>query len=181
MNLSDLAANPWVEDELSKPEQAGWESRFATETELAHLAYLDVFDRDAAIQEIARDDKGAQPVPGVPQRTVKNYRLSADPDFVIMNCVAVERPIGSPRHTTESCAQEWISDLAPSGASQVLVVAGNPHIPRTKRIIQRVTQEHRPDIELVACGPAARPEASIQLSLGEVGRLIHMDVELLRS
>jgi hypothetical protein len=181
MDLKALSADEWVQDELSRPTKPGYRSRFATETELARLAYLEHFSH----AELSRTNPATRPslVDGIPDRNFASYTFTANgyPELTLMDCAAVERPAGPARHTTGSCATEWLEEVTLSDKAQVLVVAGNPHILRNIRDIRRATrQNERPDIELTVCGPAANPAASIQLYLGEVGRLLYMDAMVLR-
>ncbi|HEY5442549.1 MAG TPA: hypothetical protein VIJ68_03355 [Candidatus Saccharimonadales bacterium] len=171
MDMAALSANAWVRDELSLSSVPGKES-FATETHLTRLAYLEAFGPQAVLKATSlRTEQGE----------AASYTLKTDdyPDFVLMNCQAVVRARGPARHTTVSCAAEWLETVAPRVASKVLLVAGNPHTLRNARDIQAVIRhQDRADIDLSVCGPAAAPNASIQLFLGEIGRLLYTDVQL---
>jgi hypothetical protein len=163
MDLEALATDEWVRDELTKPSGPVWNSGFAAETDLARLAYLESFPRAGLIKSDA---------------TAYTFAALGYPDFTLMDCPAVERPTGSTRPTVDSSATEWLNTEAPSENASVLVVAGNPHIPRNDRDIRRVAaRQEREDIVFTVCGPAANPEATIQLYLGEIGRLFYMDVQ----
>lgn len=178
MDIAGLSADGWVRGELAKDGTADWRGRFATETELARLAYLESFGPVQAVMGRAADAADGGRTEGVPDRQVSSYTFLAPdrPRFKLMNCAAVERTGGSPRHTTRSCAAEWLEETPPSDGARVLVVAGNPHGLRNLRDIRSVARSAgRPDVDLSVCGPAADPDASIQLYLGEIGRLLYMD------
>lgn len=176
VNLAGLAGNGWIRRELAKPNGQGWENGFATETELARLAFLERFPK----AELVDVDSSLQTsvAGGVPDRAAASYTFANEdfPDFVLMNCAAVERAQGPPRHTTTSCAAEWLQTFSPEPATNVLVVSGNPHILRSGHDIRgSLTDSGLADVELGVCGPAASPNASLQLYLGEIGRLLYID------
>lgn len=181
IDMAALSINPWVGNELSLFSTSD-KSGFATETQLARLAYLEAFGPQANLKAINNSTEEAV-VANTPEPEVASYTLETNgyPDFVLMNCRAVTRATGPPRHTTVSCATEWLQTVAPQGASKVLLVAGNPHTLRNARDVQGVIRhQDRDDIKLNVCGPAAAPQASIQLFLGEIGRLLYMDAQLQR-
>lgn len=176
--LADLDA--WVSGELAKPTEHGWQSQFATENEISRLVYVEAFGPAEPHSVTVPNRARITPIEGVPARDVTSYTFKSDsyPDVTIMNCAAVQRSAGQPRPTTESCAVEWLEDHAPGPDAQVLLIAGNPHMLRTLRMVRGTLVEGgRADLSLSVCGPAADTEASVQLYLGEIGRLIYMDAE----
>jgi hypothetical protein len=100
--------------------------------------------------------------------------------LAVMNARTVSRENvgGQPRHTTESCAAEWLTgEHAPKPDARVMFVTNNPHTRRTTASVQDVIDQfgsNRP--ELVGCGPAAYDNAKPALFLGEIGRLLYTDL-----
>jgi hypothetical protein len=183
MDLAGISENSWVAAELSKSSGFGWGDGFATETQLARLAYLEHFPDAELGNTTLAVTRPAVPAVDVPPRKFASYTFAAEgyPGFTIMNCAAARRPKGSPRPTIASCVAEWLQDMAPPPGASVLVVAGNPHTLRHGQDLRRVSDAHeRSDIHYSLCGPAAHPAASLQLYLGEIGRLLYMDVRAAR-
>jgi hypothetical protein len=181
MDLETLATDAWVREQLARPEEPGWSNRFATETGLARLAYLESFGH-AKLRRITTEMQLTSAASGIPRPGAARYSFTADgyPGFVLMNGKAVARKSGPPRPTTKSCAEEWLEKIAPSPGAQILIVAGNPHTLRAKRDIQQIARQNgRADINFTVCGPAANPEASIQLYLGEIGALLSQDARVM--
>ncbi|MCA6095546.1 tetratricopeptide repeat protein [Streptomyces sp. SCA3-4] len=95
----------------------------------------------------------------------------------MLNAAARHRPQGPPRHTTASCAEEWLAHLPPAKGASVLVVSGNPHTERTLGDIARVARTAgRDDLSLHPAGNGApEPPWRLELCLGEVARLLYND------
>jgi hypothetical protein len=172
-----VGADPWAATQYELPVTYDWTGQFATETDSARLAYLEQYPKAKLIEMIPADN--SQVVPGVPARLASQYVFEAPdaPEFRLMNAAAVARAKGTARHTTASCAMEYLADVASTGLESVLFVSGNPHIGRNGRELRDIFKIYRPDLMIDICGPAANPQASIQLMLGEPGREIHMDVQ----
>ena len=183
MDIPSLASDRWVNSQLANGNHADPYLGFPTETELGRVAFVETFGvnswHTASELRIKAGGKSAAPVYQVASNTFSighnNY-----PEFVLMNCPAVDRGDDRPpRHTTVSSAEEWLATQAPPEDARVLVVAGNPHIHRNLRDIQNVLKaKDRQEVKLEICGPPASPNASIQLYLGEIGRLLYMDTLL---
>jgi hypothetical protein len=156
INFEELSGNSWISHQLRKP--AG--EQFATETELVRLAYHEHF-----LDTVLQDDDELR------------FTTSDYPDFVLLDCPAVQRPNGPTRPTIASCTREWLNRIPSRKAASILLVSGNPHIERNLRDVRQTISVMRPDIELTVCGPAASINASIQLHLGEVGRMLYMDTQ----
>jgi hypothetical protein len=178
VDMSQLGNNLWVKQQLARSDAGSpWLRSFATETELAQLAYLEHHPE----AHLNHSQIGFAPrIATVPQRTVAYQTFSADasPDFTLMHCAAVapERPGAPVRHTSASCAREWLQSVAPEGPANVLMVSGNPHTLRNARELTSIIHEAgRDDLKVSVCGPAASPKATTQLILGESARLLYMD------
>ncbi|MEU3873165.1 MULTISPECIES: hypothetical protein [Streptomyces] len=175
-----LLRHPWVRAELARDPQDGnrWERPFATEYELAIAAALIVFG-PALVSTARHPATGPATVAGIPPRTVLWERLSTAEglELTVLNAAARHRPQGPPRHTTASCAEEWLAHLPPATGTHVLVVTGNPHTERTLGDITRVARAAgRGDLSLHPAGNGA-PERPwrLELCLGEVARLLYND------
>lgn len=119
---------------------------------------------------------------------IKSYTFNAEEvslnamEIVVMNArtVSREKVSGQPRHTTESCAEEWLTgEHAPvrGDGTSILFVTNNPHTRRTTASVQDVVDKLGANhIDLVGCGPAAYEDAKTSLYLGEVGRLLYTDL-----
>ncbi len=182
---ADVRDDPWVRMLEGRLEEGDpWEF---TETESAHLMMMKLFGHlalQAANVELGNAEGPHTSLPthqdGVPPREVESYELETEggQKILIMNAAAVDRGDGRPpRHTTASCAREWLQHHAPPHGARVLFVSSNPHTLRTAQDTYAVLEEMgRGDIELVVAGASAPSNATIQLFLGEVGRLIDNDV-----
>ncbi|AJT62224.1 hypothetical protein T261_0534 [Streptomyces lydicus] len=100
---------------------------------------------------------GPATVAGVPRRTVLWQRLHTADGLALtaLNAAARHRPQGPPRHTTASCAEEWLTHLPPAAGAHILIVSGNPHTARTFSDITRAARATgRDDLALHWPGPA---------------------------
>ncbi|MEW2581321.1 hypothetical protein [Streptomyces syringium] len=176
-----LLHHPWVRAELARDPQDGnqWERPFATEYELAIATALIVFGPALALAA-HQPATGPAPVAGIPRRTVQWQRLRTVEglELTVLNAAARHRPQGPPRHTTSSCAEEWLAHLSPGNGADVLVVSGNPHTERTLGDIARVArQAGRDDLTLHPAGNGApKWPWRLELCLGEIARLLHNDI-----
>ncbi len=102
---------------------------------------------------------------------------SGDLTVELMDAPPVDRPQGKPRHTTESCAEEWLEHRQPEYGSRVLFISSNPYIQRTNRAFERVIANNgRNDIEVISAGPGAYLDASNHVFLGEIARNLYEDL-----
>jgi hypothetical protein len=99
-------------------------------------------------------------------------------EIIAINAPAIRRPLGPPRHTTESSLLEWLAiDTDIRGDETVVLISSNPYILRTSRNFQKVIRSMYPLINLYTCGPAAvRDELLPRRILGEITRNIYEDV-----
>jgi hypothetical protein len=181
INLDAITAGAegeqWIQTELAKSEEHSWKGRFATETELARLALLEHYP-SASLRGMVKD-MDPKTATGVPGHSIRAYLYDIQgAEFTVLNARAVDRK-GGPRHTTASCAEEWLNITPPSLGAKVLLISGNPHTKRTDQDVREIlNQRARCDIEMTSCGPAANPNATTQLYLGEIGRLLHNDLKV---
>ncbi len=100
----------------------------------------------------------------------------------LLHTLAVERPNGEPRHTTEACIADWLATYQPPASARVAFVTANPHIERTALSAQVVLRKHkRQDLEFIPSGTAANPNLKETFYLGEVARLLYENQRLLRA
>ncbi len=111
---------------------------------------------------------------------VQDWRFTfEDNPVVLINGKAVNRGgIGAARHTTESCAEQWLelygSEL-PENA-RIAFVTSQPYGLRTTRATQNIVDKlGRPDLQLVGGGPAAHDGIRDHTFRGEVARNIYED------
>ncbi|MBD0746750.1 hypothetical protein BG418_34555 [Streptomyces sp. CBMA152] len=175
-----LLRHPWVRAELTRDplDRDPWQRPFATEYELAIAAALTVFGPGLTLTD-RRLATGPATLSGIPRRTVlwQELRTADGLALTVLNAAARHRPQGPPRHTTASCAEEWLAHLPPAVGARVLIISGNPHTERTLGDIARVARcAGRDDVILQAAGNGApdRPWR-LELCLGEIARLLHND------
>lgn len=186
---ADVSQDPWVQmlqSEGRLDEQNPWG---LTETDSAIWMLKKQAGRLAlsganldANTDIWRNPADRVPLPDdVPSRIFESFEFQTDggQPILVMNAAAVDRGEGRPRrHTTRSCAIEWLENHTPPQGARVLFVSSNPHTLRTAQDTYQVLREMgRGDIQLVVAGASAPGNATIQLFLGEVGRLIDNDVQ----
>ncbi len=108
----------------------------------------------------------------------KVFHGDGDKKVIMINAPAVERPLGPPRHTTESTLQEWLRLAPPIQDARVLLVSNNPYVHRTARNLANVLATERPDVRFDYCGASAeRNHTLIQRTLGEVARNLYEDLQ----
>jgi hypothetical protein len=163
--------NRWVQKQLETT------NPFGTETEMARLAMLKTFGGTVIFRH-ARIDMESRGAGVQKTRDILDVAFSVEgyPDMSLLNARAVDRPQGLARHTTASCVTEWLQSYNVEENARVLFVTGNPHTERTgAEATQILAETGRGDISLDPVGPAAHEAASLQLILGEVGRLLYRD------
>jgi hypothetical protein len=94
----------------------------------------------------------------------------------LLHTLAVPRPNGESRHTTEACIGDWIETYQPKDGARVGMVNANPHIDRMIRSARSVaTSLGRSDIELIPAGPTAPLGIRESIFLGEIARNLYED------
>lgn len=97
--------------------------------------------------------------------------------ITLIHTKSVPRPLGAPRHTTEGCVSDLITNIKPSHSATIGFIATNPHTERTSRSARRTMAGlGRTDIELVPSGPHALDSYSHALYRGEVARNLYEDL-----
>lgn len=116
------------------------------------------------------------PTPEGPDH-LKGYELEWNNIPVsLMHTLAVDRPQGERRHTTEACVEDWLQRRQPRQHARIGFIAANPHIERMGRATARMLREAgRPDLELVVGGSVAADNLSHNYYLGEIARLLYED------
>lgn len=198
----DITSNPWVQEQLKLEWEADpqnpWTAQFATETDLGRVATMKLSQNGADLHPYRIDlevtdlqDPHSQLPPklsytekgmeiDVPARLITDYRFTDGDgqEVVIMNAAAVNRGTSPSRHTTRSCTSEWLARHTPPSNARVLFISSNPHTLRTAQDAYAVLEESgRGDIQFHVAGASAPGNATVQLFLGEVGRLIDNDVK----
>lgn len=96
--------------------------------------------------------------------------------ITLLHSPAVEREQGEPRHTTESCLTDWITNHEPTQGATMAFIATNPHIDRMNKVARRVLRDTgREDITVVTAGPGAIGAFKNSLYLGEIARNLYED------
>jgi len=110
------------------------------------------------------------------------YEFSySDMNISLMHTLAVPRPNGAPRHTTEACVKDWLERYEPAEGARIGFIGGNPHLERMARATVRILiKEGRDDLVLVAAGPAASSQRTHPHYLGEIARSLFEDQRDLR-
>lgn len=128
------------------------------------------------------------PVPRAPHPLVSSYTFSAantPHDIVLLNGRPVDRGAlaGHPRHTTESCAEEWLaSRYSPLDQedAHVMFVANNPYIGRTTLNVRAAMDAHgAAHVRLSSCGPEGAAHINDRLRLGELARRFYAEAQLI--
>lgn len=175
----EMPVDAWFAEKVELPWASGinpWLRSFATETDLCRLAVHKIFRSCELITEHPVP-KFEATLPGIPARDVMayQYHLPSYPDLFVVNARAVLRR-GKSRHTTQSSLREWLDFFAPPMNSKVIVISNNPHIPRLAQEVHHVLREFgRNDVSAVCCGAGAAVETSVDLVIGELGRLLFND------
>lgn len=128
------------------------------------------------------------PLADAPHPLVSGYTFRAegfDHDIVLLHGRPVDRGAlaGRPRHTTESCAQEWLegrySPLTSENDQHVLLVANNPYIGRTTLNVRQALDKHgAQSVRLSSCGPEGAWHITDRLRLGELARRLYAEHQL---
>ncbi|MEU6642087.1 hypothetical protein ABZ863_06010 [Saccharomonospora sp. NPDC046836] len=173
-----LTSHPWMlaQLRLDPADPDPWRRPFATEYEVAVAAALAVLGPRLGLVE-TRTVIGVPSLPTVPARTLlwQRFRTPDGQQLVALNAAAQPRLQGPPRHTTASCAQEWLRHLPPPRGAAVLLFSGNPHTARTLDDVRQIVGRHgRHDLAVHAAGSGA-PESPrlLEMCLGEVARMLH--------
>jgi hypothetical protein len=106
------------------------------------------------------------------------FEASGGVPVVLLNGPSVPRNMGTARHTTESCAGQWLqlygSEL--EREAKVGFISSQPYGLRTTKAAQSaISALGRPDIQLVGGGPAAHDGIKDLTFKGEIGRNIYQD------
>jgi hypothetical protein len=164
------SAEPWVGRQQGFPV----EERIKTETDQGRLSLLRYFGPTAVASQIHLRLGRAEPSEQISHYVMRNDQRTAG-QLQLMNALPVSRAHleGKPRHTTKSCAEEWVKMLDGEQPERVLFVTSNPYVQRTTKDVERVLREAgMGSVELIGCGPAAYDDAPTSLFFGELARLL---------
>ncbi len=101
------------------------------------------------------------------------------PNIATVFAPKVDRPLGEPRHTTESTLLEWLKSMDPEKGSRILFVSNAPYTIRTARNFVSIISNLRPDLELDYCGAKAENDSSLsRRCYGELARLLFDDSKM---
>lgn len=101
------------------------------------------------------------------------------PNIATVFAPKVHRPLGDPRHTTESTVVEWLNHLNPKEGSRVLFVSNAPYTIRTARNFYTAVKNLRPDLKLDYSGAEAANDSLLsRRCYGELARLLFDDNKL---
>lgn len=155
-------AEPWLKRQLSLEH----EQQILTEVEQGRLSLLRHFGERALTSQIHLRW-------GDRENVVSHY--VSRQGIVLMNALPVPRKAleGKSRHTTESCAQEWIEHHLPEAPGRILLVSSNPYVQRTTMVVRRELDKAGLDkTEVVGCGPATLSTTPTRVLFGELARLL---------
>lgn len=165
-----VSAEPWVQ----RQRELSVGQRVHTETDQGRLSLLRYFGPAAVASQIHLRLGSGKPLEQVSHYVMRNAPVS-NGELQVINAPSVSRAQmqGKDRHTTKSCAEEWLTMLNGSQPERVLFVTSNPYVQRTTNDVRRVLQEAgMGSVELVGCGPAAYDDAPSTLFFGELGRML---------
>lgn len=113
---------------------------------------------------------------------LSHYELSGQYPIMLLHTKATKRTLGAPRHSTETCAADWLNIFQPRTGSRVAFISSNPFIDRTTRVVRRVMSEQgRKDISISGGGTAAMPTTPDSVFLGEIARNLYEDLRASRA
>ncbi len=161
----------WIDALANQIENLTWETDFMRLAAIKHLGALPL--RRLHLRVIGPDTRP-------PYDAVKQYEFSwRDIPLRLMHTLATQRPNGEARHTTESCVKEWVAAAEPAAGAVVGFIASNPHRDRMAKSCRRaLITSGRPDITLIAAGPANAEGIGDKIFLGELARNLYEDTLL---
>lgn len=179
-NLSELnqrdITDTWTNRVLNHPGNIKWETdliRLAGAVQLGPLALKQMHLR---VLSPTRETKSFIRVPGADP--ISHYELEWEGvPVTLLHSQAVSRPNGQARHTSESCAEDWLDIVPPSEGARVGFVTGNPHIERASRSVHaKLLKAGHADVDFIGAGSAANPLQKHQIFLGEIARNLWEDL-----
>ena len=158
----------WIKALENKTERLRWETDFMRLAAIKHLGAL-------PLQQLHLRQLTAKST--APYDAIRQYEFSwHNLPLRLLHSLAVPRPNGEMRHTTESCVKEWVASSEPVKGAVVGFVSSNPHRDRMAKSCQRaLVSVGRSDIELVVAGPASANGVGDQIFLGEIARNLFED------
>lgn len=97
----------------------------------------------------------------------------------LIHSLAVERPNGDARHTTDSSVADWLERRQPPDGANVAFINGNPHAGRMgKTILNRLRAAGRSDLRIAVAGSAASPNLGHTHYLREIAANLYEDRKL---
>lgn len=183
-----VKANKWVRlqmELMNEPNPtAMWHGAFATEFELAVLAFIIATDGAA---RVVGGESNSEPsnLPGIPKRALANLTVEL-PDgtlVLVLNGPAVMRPHApnEPRPTTLSTTQYWLDRYTPKRGGKIATMSGKTHWYRVICDFERLLHKQFPDISVSgfseSAGDSAEALAVLNNALGEAVWLLQKAYE----
>jgi hypothetical protein len=172
-SAGDVRENPWVKQLTMQGAFTSPPLHDLNETDVGRIAMLQLMGNSLMPYRVEVDESDAA-------GRIKDYYFRTDTgqEILLINAAAVDRGIDRPRrHTSKSCAVEWLERHAPKRHAKVLYITDNPSTLRTALDTYAVLKKYgRDDIHLIPAGPAPYKTQAIQTYLGEIARLIDNDV-----
>jgi hypothetical protein len=113
-----------------------------------------------------------------PRNIVDYHYVAADGlDITVMNAPAVPRINGAPRHTTDSCTQEWARNYPIRQNGRLGLFVSGPYTFRMGLDIRReLNNAGRPDVQIVMAAAPMRRNMPIHAALGTFASLTRLDI-----
>lgn len=166
----------WTGRILKQPERVRWETDLIRLAGAAQLGPLALKQLHLRVLDAAAEPKKFVRIPDADP--ISHYELEWNGTPVtLLHSQAVNRPNGEARHTSESCADDWLEIVPPAQGARVGFVTGNPHIERATRSVHaKLHKAGRDDVNFIGSGSAANPYQKHQIFLGEIARNLYEDL-----
>jgi|GEM_PF-4370148 len=165
----------WVEHAQRQPADKLWETDGIRLAAIEQLGPMVLKRMDLRLYDISE----------APEDPLAGYEFDLNGTPVsLTHTLAVARPNGDKRHTTEACMVDWLERRhpGPEQAATIGFIAANPHIERMGRSSQAMLHANgRDDLQLVVAGSAAPASLGHGFFLGEIARNLYEDQRQLRS
>lgn len=146
--------------------------------QLAMMLYKHV--GELAISQIGLAQAG-QRIDSVVNDYVFRTQQFAQNPIILQHSRPVNRPLGAPRHTTTSCAEDWLrSRYAPAEGARVLTVLNTPYIDRMALDIRAAVARLGRNVEIVPVGSVLKT-ADTRMLLGEWARRLYAENQRART
>lgn len=140
--------------------------------QLAMMLYKHV--GELAISQVGLVQAGQRIDSAVNDYVLRTQQFSQNP-IILQHSRPVSRALGTPRHTTASCAEDWLqSRYAPNEGARVLTILNTPYIDRMALDIRSAVAQFGHNVEIVPAGPVLKT-ADTRMLLGEWARRLYAE------